>query len=119
MRPEVERFESFFRRTSACALIALGACGAATGDKDCEALVAIEHDGCVHARVQRASTATEVLELAPTIHDALVRDAALLQWVNAHRKSLPQREGQAICALLSPREQSACNRRLNAPHLSR
>jgi hypothetical protein len=119
LRPEVERFASVFRWTSACALIALWACGAAAVDKDCEALVAIEHDGCVHARVQRASTATEVLELAPTIHDALVRDAALLQWVNAHRKSLPQRDGQAICALLSPREQNACSRRLNAPHLSR
>ncbi len=119
MRPEGERFESFFRWTSACALIALGACGAAAVDKDCAALPALDHDGCVHARVQRASNAAEVLTLAPTIHDALVRDAALLQWVNAHRKSLPQRDGQAICALLSPREQSACNRRLNAPHLSR
>ncbi len=118
MRPEVERLRRYCGWIGA--LFLLGACsGAAAVDKDCEALVAIEHDGCVHARVQRASTATEVLKLAPTIHDALVRDAALLQWVNAHRKSLPQREGQAICALLSPREQNACNRRLNAPHLSR
>ena len=105
-----------------CGGVLLGVAGCddqRAGASDCTALAGLERDGCVHARVQRASDAVEVLELAPTIDDALVRDAALIQWVSAHRKALPQRDGQAICALLSAREQNACRRRLNAPHLSR
>ena len=101
-------------------LLGVAACGdQRAGASDCTALAGLERDGCIHARVQRASDAVEVFTLAPTIDDVLVRDAALIQWVSAHRKALPQRDGQAICALLSSREQNACSRRLNAPHLSR
>jgi hypothetical protein len=89
------------------------------GANDCEALVGLERDGCLHAHVQHVTAAAEVAAIAPTFGDPLVRDAALIQWLNAHQKSISPRNGQAICALLSPREQNACNRRLNAPHLSR
>ncbi|MSP55543.1 MAG: hypothetical protein EXR69_08070 [Myxococcales bacterium] len=118
-------------RQGVCALLLLGpilgllpagstACSGAGGqDVDCDRLEGLERDGCQYTEIQAAGDAAGVIALAPAVQDALVRDAAVMQWVVDHRKDLPLAQGRALCGLLSERERSACSRRLAAPHLSR
>lgn len=98
------------------AALALGAC--ADGG-DCARQTGLARDGCLAAAVQTAGSASAALAGAAPIDDPLVRDAALMRWVAAHRKGLARADGQAVCAALSAPERNACTRRLDAPHLSR
>lgn len=89
------------------------------GGGDCARLQGLDRDACVAARVLAAERAADARALAATVQDPLVRDAALLRWIAAHRKGLPRVDAEAVCAALSSAEQGPCNRRIDAPHLAR
>ncbi len=99
----------------AVVVVAAG-CG---GAPDCASLAGLERDTCLQGQIAAlpASAAEEVLALAPSIEDPMVRGAAVSRWVGDHAAALSTEQGRALCALLEGRDGSYCLRRLNAPHL--
>jgi hypothetical protein len=74
------------------------------------------------ARYEAAATAPNaaMLEVAlARIDDPVVRDAAILTWVAAHRDDLPADDARALCGRVSPTDAPACLRRVDAAHLGR
>ena len=99
------------------ALLLLAACGRAP--VDCDAQTGLVRDGCLGGRIGELAEPAAVVTAAKAINDPLVRDAAVLHWVEDHRRGLAPADGQALCGLLSERERNTCQRRLSAPHLAR
>jgi hypothetical protein len=96
-------------------LLVLVACGQPA---DCATLDGLERDACFDARVRAATGPDTVIAEARSIHDPLVRDAAVVAWVRAHRTELRPSDGR-VCSVLTSTEQAGCARRLASPHLSR
>lgn len=88
------------------------------GPPDCSTLAGLDRDACLDARVRAAPGPDAAIAEARQIEDPLVRDAAVVAWVRAHRAELRPSDGR-VCNVLTSAEQAACVRRLSAPHLSR
>jgi len=102
--------------TAAATLLAgLLAC---RGTTDCSTLAGLDRDACLDSRVRAATGPDDVMAVARLIEDPLVRDAAVVAWVRAHRAELRPSDGR-VCSVLTTAVQAACARRLSAPHLSR
>jgi hypothetical protein len=53
------------------------------------------------------------------LDDPVVRDAAILTWVAAHRDDVPVATAHALCGRVSPPDVNTCLRRVDAAHLGR
>lgn len=84
----------------------------------CAGLTGLARDACLADQVRSSTSAAEVQRIAPTVRDAVVRDAVLIRWVDAHRADIEPAEGEALCALLTRQEGNACLRKLSSAHLS-
>lgn len=105
-------------RSLAAAAGLLGGVLACHGAPDCSALAGLDRDVCFDSRVRAAAGPDAAIAAARLIEDPLVRDAAVVAWVRAHRAELRPSDGR-VCNVLTSAEQAACARRLSAPHLSR
>ncbi|GDX82850.1 hypothetical protein LBMAG42_46610 [Deltaproteobacteria bacterium] len=84
----------------------------------CEGLAGLERDGCLAEQIKGTASVAEVMRVAPTVRDTVVRDAVLIRWVDAHRSEIAPAQGEALCALMTQQEGKACLRKLSAAHLS-
>ena len=85
-------------------------------------LFACSGEDVSRARYEAAATAPDAraLETALThLEDPVVRDAAILTWIAAHRDDVPPETARALCARVSPTDAPACLRRVDAAHLGR
>jgi hypothetical protein len=93
--------------------------GLACRSKDCLSQTGLDRDACLNDAIHAANAPADVLKLAASIQDPLVRDAALLRWVVDHRTTIAPDDGRALCAAVSERGRDTCQRRVSTPHLSR
>lgn len=102
---------------SLCVFLLLSACRSA-----CEDVAdAQERDYCWYNQIQTLSTsdAPQVLALTQKIQDTVIRDAAILSWIQKNSKGLAATEGHALCQQLAQTERMMCERRLMSVHLNR
>lgn len=98
-----------------------GACALpAAQPADCAALPAgRERDVCWQAEIGAVppEAADTVPALVAEIEDPVVRDAAVLTWLDDNRDRVSPRQGEALCRLLHATRAQSCLRRLQAAHL--
>ena len=85
-------------------------------------LFACSGEDDARARYEAAATAPDAttLDAALTkIADPVVRDAAILTWVAAHRDDVPADTARALCGRVAATDAPACLRRVDAAHLGR
>lgn len=51
------------------------------------------------------------------IQDPVVRDAAVMGWLETHLDQVPQGEAVALCDLLDGASRQSCERQVSSPHL--
>ena len=96
-----------------------------TGDNtvtDCSTIAASkDKDLCFHDQVvsMNASQINEVITIAKKMDDAMIRGAAVAEWIKLYNNDINQQQGQELCKLLDGRDRSYCLRRLSSPHLKR
>lgn len=80
-----------------------------------------KRDYCWYNQIQTLPTsdATQVLSLTQKMQDTVIRDAAILSWIQGHSKGLAATEGHALCQQLAQTERMMCERRLMSVHLNR
>lgn len=66
-----------------------------------------------------AETPEAASAIIRSIQDPIIRDAAVLDWVAAHRGVGTPQALDALCALTTPDENVTCRRRASAAHLAR
>jgi hypothetical protein len=76
-------------------------------------------DKCLHDDAIAAATPDEVVQITAQIADPIVRDAAVLQWIELHRGAVSPADSQHLCGILSPAEAQTCQRRAVSAHLQR
>ena len=78
-------------------------------------------DLCFHDQVvaMNASQISEVITIAKKMEDAMIRGAAVAEWIKLYNNDINQQQGQELCKLLDGRDRSYCLRRLSSPHLKR
>lgn len=90
--------------------------------KDCSSITtAKEKDLCFHAQLLTfpPSQINDVITTAKSMNDAMIRGAAVAEWIKRYNNDINQQQGQELCKLLDGRDRSYCLRRLSSPHLKR
>lgn len=82
----------------------------------CEERAGLERDTCLSERMAVEEDIDAATALAVQLEDRIVRHAAVLTWVEAHRDADRQKL-QALCALLDGDHAVICARRVDAAHL--
>lgn len=89
---------------------------------DCNAMSdSKEKDLCFHEKLVALppSQINDVIETAKGMSDAMIRGAAVAEWIKRYNNDINQQQGQELCKLLDGRDRSYCLRRLSSPHLKR
>ena len=101
--------------------LALG-CAGTEVTTECSAITdAQKRDLCFHDELVKLppSQIAEVISTAKKMEDAMVRGAAVAEWIKLYNNKINQQQGQELCKLLDGRDRSYCLRRLSSPHLKR
>lgn len=73
---------------------------------------------CQFDKAVAAGSKGDLLAEADAIPDPTTHDAAILRWIDDHRKAVPLPELTELCTHLPPGDVQACQRRATAAHLS-
>jgi hypothetical protein len=97
------------------AALLCGACGSAPQGGP----AGVGDDVAVHREIQTLGpeSLARVSELAAGIQDPVVREAAVLGWLNTNFLHLSPGQAGALCGLLEPGAQTQCTRQAEAAHL--
>lgn len=101
------------------ALALMLSCG---GGAPCAGLApGMDRDACNHDRLLASGPEAldQVIQIAATIDDPVMRGAAVFTWVNTHNRELDPKAAEPLCALLEGRERASCSRKLSSVHLRR
>ena len=106
-------------------LLLMMACSSGAKDQkgaDCATITdSKQQNTCLHEQLlsMPASDISKIIELANTISDPMIRQAAVSKWIKEHNNDVNQQQGQQLCTLLDGRDRSYCLRQLSSPHLRR
>lgn len=103
-------------------LILTGCRGTATGPDACAAMQpGRQRDECWRDQVELlpVDQAGRLPELVQPIADPVIRDAAVLSWLEQHGQAISPDQAEATCDLLDESRAHMCRRRLQSAHLQK